>query len=112
MPPYKPGNLDQRIRILRQTQTPDGSGGFDVTTAEVYSLAAKVRVKGGAEVFKYEKVEAPQIYVFTVRQGASLVVKQTDIIEWLGNQFNIRSPLIKNPRHMYLDIEAETGVAL
>jgi len=40
------------------------------------------------------------------------VVKQTDIIEWLGNQFNIRSPLIKNPRHMYLDIEAETGVAL
>ena len=108
---YRPGELDQRIEIFRQVKTDDGQGGQDVNEVLQYTLWAKVIVKGGTEVVKYEKVEAVATYIFVVRQSKSLVIQDDDIIKWDGVKFNIRSPLQRSPRRMYLEIEAEKGVA-
>ena len=111
MPPYKPGELDQRIEIYRQVKTADGRGGFDRVEVLQYTLWAKVKPRQGNEVFKYEKVDSVAVYTFVVRQTPSLVIQDDDIIKWQGTKYNIRAPLAKNPRHLYLDIEAERGVA-
>lgn len=111
MATYRPGELDQRIQILRQVKTPDGQGGFTRVPTLVYTLWALVRFRTGSEVFKNEKVDAPVINVFVVRQAKSLVIEDTDIIRWEGDEYNIR-PMSKGKRKMYLEIEAEKGVAL
>ena len=108
---YRPGELDQRIKIFRQVKTDDGQGGFDRSDVLQHTLWAKIIVKGGTEVFKFEKVEGTATYIFVVRQSPSLVIQQDDIIEWQGIKFNIRSPLQMSQRKMYLEIEAEKGVA-
>lgn len=111
MAKFRPGELDQRIEIIRQVRTDDGRGGH--TRAEVvqYTLWAHVITKGGVEVFKYEKIDAVAVYTFVVRNSKSLVINVTDFIKWDGVQYNIRSPLKKSPRKMYLEIDAERGVA-
>mgnify|MGYP000715970185 CR=1 FL=1 len=111
MAKYRPGELDQRIEIIRQVRTDDGRGGHNRTEVVQYTLWALVIVKGGAEVFKYEKVDAVAVYTFVVRNTKSLVINDTDFIKWDGVKYNIRSPLKKSPRKMYLEIEAERGIA-
>ena len=111
MPPYKPGELDQRIKIFRQVKTDDGEGGFTRVPTLIYTLWAKVKPQGGNEIFKFEKVEGPTIYTFTIRQSESVVILLTDYIEWNGVKHNIRPPLDKNTRHLYRDIKTEREVA-
>ena len=105
------GELDQRIEIIRQVRNPDGRGGHLRTPVVVFKLWALVIQKTGTEIFKYEKLDAVAVYTFVVRNAPSLVIEDTDFIKWDGVDYNIRAPLPKNSRKMYLEISAERGVA-
>ena len=66
-------------------------------------LARPEIVKGGAEVFRYEKVEATAIYTFVVRANKSLVVQDDDFIEWNSVNFNIRAVRKKSLRKLFME---------
>ena len=111
MAKYHTGELTDRVKIFRQVKTADGQGGFTRANVLQYTLWALVIVKGGAEVFKNDKIDATALYTFVVRAIKSLVVQDDDIIEWKGVQYNIRAVRIKSSRKLFMEIDAEKGVA-
>ena len=108
---YRIGELDQEVEIYRPTKTQDGKGGFISSDVLLYTLDCFVMEKGGGEVFKYEKVEATANYRFVIRNNEDLGILETDIIKWDGDQYNIRAIPKKGSRKLYLEIDAERGVA-
>ena len=107
---YQIGELDQEIGIYRWTKTPDGQGGFTKSPVLQHSLMAKVRHKGGGEQFKFEKVESIAIVTFVIR-NLGLDIREDDYILWQNVQYNIRAQLDTGARDLYLEIDAERGVA-
>lgn len=111
MATYRIGELDQEIEIFRPVETKDGKGGFNTSEVLIHTLDAHVMEKGGGEVFKFEKVEAVASYRFVVRNNDELGILETDIIKWDGDKYNIRFIPKKGLRKLYLEIDAERGVA-
>ena len=107
---YQLGELDQAIDIYRWTQTPDGQGGFTKSGVLQHGLMAHVRHKGGGEQFKFEKVEAIAITTFVIH-NLGLDIREDDYILWDSVQYNIRSMVKTGDRDIFLEIDAERGVA-
>lgn len=105
---YRPGELDQRIEIIRVTTAADGQGGYTRSESTFKTLWAHVRPRGGREQREHGKVEADATYIFTVRFRSDLTEK--DIIRWNGDDYNIRNLLPRTTRSLYLEIEGERGV--
>jgi len=108
---YQIGELDQRIEIFRQVKSDDGQGGFITSDVLQHTLWAHVITKGGGEVFKFEKVEATAVFTFVIRFNSQLGIQEDDFIRWEGVDYNIRAILKKSGRRLYLEIDAERGVA-
>ena len=108
---FRPGELDQRITIKRKTRTPDGIGGQSFTWSDVSTVWALVRPAGGRESEDFDRLNAPARYLFVVRYPTPAVFRDEDAIEWDGELYNIR--VLKRPkgRSLYMQIEAERGVA-
>lgn len=109
---YRVGELDQRIAFQKKTETPDGFGGSSVVWADIDSLAnvwAHVRAKSGRERLEADRVEASANYIFIIRNRSDL--SEDMRIVWDGTPYNIRSLLQAKSRAMYLEIDAERGVA-
>lgn len=107
---YRPGELDQRVKVLRQSLTNDGMGGSSLAWVEVAEIWAHVRPKGGREVTEFDRVNGQASYLFVVRNG--LDVRDSDTLEWDGIRFNISVRKQPKTRAMYLEIDADRGRAL
>lgn len=106
---YDVGELDQRVPIKRQTRVSDNMGGYTTTDTTVATVWAHVRPKRGREQGIHDKVEAPALYVFVIRYRSDIL--DSDRITWNGADYNIRAILTRGGRKMFLEIEAERGVA-
>lgn len=106
---YRPGELDKRITIKREVETPNRSGGFDLSLVDVATIWAHVRPKSGNEFTSETRVNASVSYLFVIRFRNDL--RPSDHIIWNGVSFNIRAILTRGGRDLYLEIDAENGVA-
>lgn len=104
-----PGELDEQITIKRATRASDGMGGDTVSLTDVAAnLWAHVRALYGKEKGIHDRVEAPAMYVFKIRNRDD--IKDDDQIFWDGDIYNIRRIISLGDRKMYLEIDAERGV--
>jgi len=106
---WMPGELDQRIKVVRETLADDGMGGHTATTATYATLWAKVIASAGNERLEAGAIAASASYKFVIRYRADIL--DSDYIEWGGVRYNIRALPIGGQRTMYLEIVAERGVA-
>lgn len=109
MPVYRAGELDQRIEIKREALTPDGMGGDDLALNTLVTTWAHVRPLGGSEREDWQQLSAQHAYLFVIRLRTDL--QADDRIVWDGDEYNIRAIKGRGGRAMYLEIEAERGVA-
>lgn len=106
---WQPGELDQRVIIVRETQVGDGQGGHTVTTATVATVWAKVVAKSGREREHSDRLNAESMYLFVIRWRSD--VREADRLLWRGQEYNIRAIAQDGGRKLYLEIDAERGVA-
>lgn len=107
---YRPGELDQRITIKRETLSNDDMGGDTISLATVATVWALVKADRGSESEDWDQVNANHTYRFVIRYRSD--IRDDDRIEWNGYTFNIRSINDNGGRKMYLELFAERGVAL
>jgi len=108
-----PGKLDQRITFQEESRNDDGGGGVIRAWVNIPvnpTVWASVRAKTGRERLATDRVDAEAGYVFTVRNRTDLTEK--NIIIWNGRKLNIQFIKSLSARPMYLEIEADQGVAL
>lgn len=108
-PTYRAGELDQRVKIVREASTPDGIGGNTIALSEVAEVWAHVRHKTGREQIKDDRLDAKANYVFVIRWRDDIL--PDDRLQWLDSYYNIRAIKQNGGRRLYLEIDAEYGVA-
>jgi len=106
---YRAGELDQRVKVMRLANAPDGYGGFTTEWLEAGEYWAHVRPMSGREVVDFERLQGEASYLFVFRNGIDLL--DADRLDWYGEQFNIRVRKQPKARAMYVEVEAERGVA-
>lgn len=106
------GHLDQRITFQRKTETADGIGGTTRAWANLIATPtvwAKVTPRIGKESTSEGRINASATATFTVRYRADIT--ELDRIQWRGEPWNIRRVMRKTQRDLYIEIDAERGVA-
>ena len=106
--PANVGELDQRVTIRRETLASDSQGGSTATWADVVTVWAHVRPKGGREVVNADRVQGQTVYLFVIRYRDG--IRESDVMRWQGVDYNVRAILDRGGRRMYLELEAERGV--
>jgi len=109
----QPGDLDQRVVFQAKTRTPDGGGGFVDTWSNIGATPevwAKVWPVSGRERVEGQQIESPTMYRFRIRNRSDLTTAMR--VVWRGRAHNIRFIADPGPRALYLDIDAEAGVAI
>ncbi len=108
---YRTGELDQKIKFQREDKTSDGMGGNVVTIVDIANgVWCKVDALSGKESERFDKLNAEELTKFVTRYRTD--IKEDDIIEYLGVQYNIRYIPKRSTRTMYAEFFAERGVAL
>lgn len=108
--PYHTGELTERVIFRREVRVDDGMGGSELEWADIATRWALVRPLTGRERLAADKVEASANYLIVVR--APCDVQEDDIAVWNGRQLNIRSVKRRGSRALFLELEAEMGVAV
>jgi SPP1 family predicted phage head-tail adaptor len=106
---YKAGELDQRVKFLRESKVDDGMGGSVTTLTTVAEAWAKVRPMSGTEREHSDRLNAQANYLIVIRYRDDIT--ESDVVEWKGTRFNIRFNK-DEARSTFLAIEAERGVAV
>jgi SPP1 family predicted phage head-tail adaptor len=106
---YTAGELRERVTIRRTTETPNEYGTLVPADTDIATVWALVRPMSGGERDASRQVEASADYLIVMRYRAD--VRATDTLIWRGYAFNIRFIKDRGPRSLYLEIEAERGVA-
>jgi SPP1 family predicted phage head-tail adaptor len=106
---YRTGELDQRVSVMRLQSTPDGYGGTTRDWVSAGEYWAHVRPQSGREVADFDRLQGEARYLFVFRNGIDL--KDSDRLDWQGEQFNIRVRKQPKMRSLYVEVEAERGVA-
>lgn len=107
---FRPGELDQLITIQRKVNASDDMGGQGVDSwADLFDLWALARPASGRESVDYDRVQGEAKYLFVVRYPVEIL--DEDRIMWGGVPFNIRFRRQPTGRDLYMQIEAERGVA-
>lgn len=78
----------------------------ELVIAAVWAAAAPL---SGRETDRAQQLAPTATYRFTIRNRAGL--NEHDWIVWQGERYNIRAILTNGRRDLYLDIDAERGVA-
>jgi len=104
-----PGKLNRKIAINRRQLTPDNIGGFDQALVNLANPWAMIKPKSGTELLHADKLDAKAMSEFTIRYRTDLV--ESDLIEYRGVEYNIRSIINIEEADKYLLILAERGVA-
>jgi SPP1 family predicted phage head-tail adaptor len=105
---YFSGELDQRVKFLRESKVDDGMGGNAVTWVEIDEVWAKVRPMSGTEREHSDRLNAQANYLIVIRYRSDIT--EQDVAEWKGTRFNIRFSK-DEARTNFLPMEAERGVA-
>lgn len=106
---YRVGELDQRVTIQRLTLASDGQGGSTESWADVVTVWAHVRPRSGREVVQFDRVNGEHAYLFVIRYRSG--IRESDRLVWQGVNYNIRSISDQSGRKLYLELDAERGVA-
>lgn len=106
---FRPGELDQRVEFYRAVSAPDGMGGTTETLELITKRWALVRPMSGNETKNFDTVNAETMYLFVVRYPLDIL--DSDRILWDGEYYNIRARKKPTGRTLYMQIEAERGVA-
>ena len=106
---YHPGEMNERVQIIRETRTSDGAGGQTLSLTTLASVWAHVRPRSGREMERFDRVNASAMYLFVIRYRTD--VEESDRILWKGEYYNIRYIAQGTGRALYLEIDAERGVA-
>jgi SPP1 family predicted phage head-tail adaptor len=106
---YHPGEMNERVQIIRETRTSDGAGGQTLSLTTLASVWAHVRPRSGREMERFDRVNASAMYLFVIRYRTD--VEESDRILWKGEFYNIRYIAQGTGRALYLEIDAERGVA-
>ena len=106
---FTPGELDKRVIIEREINTPDRFGGQILTVSTVATVWAHIRPKSAREFIQDTRVNNSTAYLFVIRWRSD--IQPSDRLVWLGVSYNITGILDKGPRELYLEIDTERGVA-
>jgi head-tail adaptor len=108
------GNLPKRVAFESPTSAPDGGGGSVRGWNEEFSRRAKYTRLRGGEAVMAARLSGRQPTVIRVRFDSSTRTIKTS---WrirdvhTGEAFNIRA-LVRSEDRLWLDIDAESGVAI
>ena len=108
----RPGKLDQRITFKAQALAADGIGGSVMSYGDISTVPtvwARVTPSSGKEISAEGRVVADGMFKFTIRNRSD--IDETHVIFWGGETYNIRNVRRSGTRSMYLEIDAERGVA-
>ncbi len=106
------GKADQRITFQRFAATADGIGGTTQAWANLASVPtvwAKVTPRIGNERMEDGRMNASATATFAVRYRSDIT--ELDRIVWRGECWNIRRVMRKSGANLWLEIDAERGVA-
>lgn len=106
---YRLGQLTQRIDFEMDVKTPDGGGGNTNIPTVFASCWAYVREKSAREIVQGQAIAAVASKIFVVRWRDD--VHAGHRIIWRGARYNIRTEPDPNSRELFLEVEAEFGVA-
>lgn len=106
---WMPGELDQKVVIQRETLAADGIGGSTVSVSTIATVWAKVISNSGREREFGDRLNAEAGYKFVIRWRSDVL--DSDRIVYGGNSYNIRNIAKEGGRKLYLEIDAERGVA-
>ena len=106
---YRTGELDQRVKVMRKQEVSDGYGGITVSWIESGDYWSHVRPMAGREIEDFDRLQGTASYLFVFRNGIDL--QDDDRLDWYGEQFNVRVRKQPKGRAMYVEVEAERGVA-
>lgn len=106
---YRVGELDQRVTIQRLSTVSDGQGGSTESWADVVTVWAHARPRSGREVVQFDRVNGEHAYMFVIRYRSG--IRESDRLVWQGVNYNIRAINDQSGRKLYLEIDAERGVA-
>jgi SPP1 family predicted phage head-tail adaptor len=106
---WRTGELDQRLKFKRPQFVTDEGGGRVKTFTEIFEVWGKVKTKSGREYNDNDQVEPLGNYQFVIRWRDDFT--EADLIEWNGQDYNIRFIEQMGGRRLYLSINAERGVA-
>lgn len=108
---YRPGELDQKITVIREIRNGDDLGGRIINPAIIYDcISAKARGLTGKEFERFDKLNATEMTLFVIRMRPDIIID--DVIIWNDVRFNIRYIPKKSKREMYSELYAERGVAI
>ncbi len=107
---YQTGELTERVTFRREVRTDDGMGGSRSGWQDIATRWALVRPMTGRERLAADKVEASANYLIVVR--APCDVREKDIVVWGESALNVRFVKRRGTRALFLEIEAEMGVAV
>lgn len=107
---YHSGELTERVTFRREVRVPDGMGGSELDWSELGEVWALVRPMSGRERQAAHQIEASADYLIVIRSPFD--VQEADIAEWQGRQLNIRFVKRRGTRSLFLEMEAEMGVAV
>jgi SPP1 family predicted phage head-tail adaptor len=99
------------VTVQRPTNSPDGSGGFDVVWNDVATFYAQITNEQGSETYgdgPTGRVRTFQRFSFSTWWRTD--IQQTDRLSFQGNLFNIRAINNIELRNKFLQIVAESGV--
>jgi SPP1 family predicted phage head-tail adaptor len=105
----QPGQLDQKIKIWRDIDTPDGMSGCESTPTEIATVWAEAKPGKPTESLRNDAIRVVEQVVFIVRRG--LDVLESDRVQWGGVFFEITGIPSINKRSQYFEIYAERGIA-
>lgn len=104
------GRLDQRVSVVRMTETADGGGGASVTAATLGTVWARVEPVRGQERVIADRQAGVQTWRVTARNaGIWSGITEADRLTWGSLTLNVRAapPVGRAP---FRTVEAESGV--
>ncbi len=104
-----PGALRHRIKIQRQTYTPDNAGGGVNTWADYAEVRAFVKPQSGNEKLYSMRLEAEVTHRIFIRYRDDLTT--TDRINFNGRLMQIRALINLEEANRFIEIYADEGVA-
>jgi SPP1 family predicted phage head-tail adaptor len=104
-----PGSLRNRIKIQRQTFTPDGLGGGTNAWADYAEIRAFIKPISGSERLYSQRLEANVTHRIFIRYRADL--STTDRIAYKGRLMQIRALINLEESNRFIEIYADEGVA-
>lgn len=108
-PMYSPGELDQVVTFKQEVRTGDGMGGDTIALTDVLTCRAHIRIRGGSERDFSDRLNAEATYLVVIRYREGL--NESMRMVWNDESYNIRIIPRTGGRPLYLEIEAERGVA-